>query len=206
MTTWIIRCCGTRCRRICRCCSERSSRCSRIWIPAGKSEAPAREAGRIAAVAAGGGSGVGVIHARAAGQSLPGRIVSGSFISVHQRSISPHPGPPHEPRSSRRKEAPSISAGRSQSLLTSAATVRGFNARTFSGKSLPICPTNTERENCFVGRFPRVGSHPPSSDFGATSCASNPGLIGLTRARSFGPRGPSVSPNSFRGFPSRSSP
>ncbi len=45
--------------------------------------------------------------------------------------------PPHEPRSSRRKEAHSESGDRSQSLLTSAATVQGFQARTCSGKSPP---------------------------------------------------------------------
>ncbi len=45
--------------------------------------------------------------------------------------------PLHEPGSSRRKEAHSKSGDRSQSLLTSAATVQGLQARTCSGKSLP---------------------------------------------------------------------
>jgi hypothetical protein len=35
---------------------------------------------------------------------------------------------------------------------------------------------------------------------------ANTGLIGLAHARSFGPRGPSASPNSFHRFPSGSSP
>src|SRR5437870_2422940 len=50
----------------------------------------------------------------------------------------------HEPRSSRREEALAISdfgfriSDFRQSLLTSAATVQGFKARNFSGKSLPF--------------------------------------------------------------------
>jgi L-ascorbate metabolism protein UlaG (beta-lactamase superfamily) len=46
--------------------------------------------------------------------------------------------PPHEPRSSRRKEAPSEFPENDQSLLTSAATVKGVNARNYIWeKSLP---------------------------------------------------------------------
>jgi len=46
--------------------------------------------------------------------------------------------PPHEPRSSRREEAHSFSGEGSQSLLTSAATVQGFNARRLAWEnSLP---------------------------------------------------------------------
>jgi len=45
----------------------------------------------------------------------------------------------HEPRSSRRKEAHSVSAKESQSLLTSAATVQAGNARSVaSANSLPV--------------------------------------------------------------------
>ena len=47
---------------------------------------------------------------------------------------------PHEPPSSRREEAHSISAEGSSSLLTSAATVQGFNAQNLSGQSLPKTP------------------------------------------------------------------
>ncbi len=51
------------------------------------------------------------------------------------RSITPF----HEPRRSRRKEAHFFSNPKSQSLLTSAPTVQGFNARSFiSVNSLPV--------------------------------------------------------------------
>src|SRR6266850_715139 len=45
--------------------------------------------------------------------------------------------PPHEPRNSRREEAHTNSAQRSQRLFTSAATLQGFNARVRSENSLP---------------------------------------------------------------------
>jgi len=51
---------------------------------------------------------------------------------------TPHPNPPHEPRSSGRESAHS-STVENWSRLTSAATVQGFNARTLgSGNSLPV--------------------------------------------------------------------
>ena len=56
---------------------------------------------------------------------------------VEFSSAAPRPVPPHEPRSSRREEAHSNLVEGSQSLLTSAATVQGFNTRTLSGNSLP---------------------------------------------------------------------
>jgi hypothetical protein len=52
---------------------------------------------------------------------------------VHGPNARPFSGlkAPHEPRSSRREEARSFSHAGSQSLLTPAATVQGFNARSF---------------------------------------------------------------------------
>ncbi len=47
----------------------------------------AREAGRIAPVAAGSGSGVGSFHARVAGQSLSGRVVSAPQIESQRDSV-----------------------------------------------------------------------------------------------------------------------
>src|SRR5437660_8570565 len=59
----------------------------------------------------------------------------------------PAPCPLHEPRSSRREEAHyykteirNLKSEIDESLLTSAATVQGFNAQNFSRKSLPEPP------------------------------------------------------------------
>ena len=56
-----------------------------------------------------------------------------SPCQVHGPNARPFSGlkAPHEPRRSRREEARSFSHIGSQSLLTSAATVQGFNARSF---------------------------------------------------------------------------
>ncbi len=54
--------------------------------------------------------------------------------SPHPFSPAPVPNP-HEPRSSRRKEAHSFSGKGSQSLLTSAATVQGFKARNLGSRN-----------------------------------------------------------------------
>jgi hypothetical protein len=59
-------------------------------------------------------------------------------------------GPPHEPRSSRRKEARIAYIRNRMSLLTSAATVQGFKARNLvSGKSCGRPPSHERRaEDC----------------------------------------------------------
>jgi hypothetical protein len=59
---------------------------------------------------------------------------------AEREQMKPPAAPPHEPRSSRRKEASSEFPENDQSLLTSAATLRGFNARNYIWeKSLPAC-------------------------------------------------------------------
>ena len=59
------------------------------------------------------------------------------LLFAHTRRSAPSLNPPPEPRSSRREEAHSISGEGSQSLLTSAATVQGFDTQMRSGLSQP---------------------------------------------------------------------
>jgi hypothetical protein len=70
-------------------------------------------------------------------QSLDKSIAGGTDDDFRANESGRLPSPPRGPRSSGRESAPS-SFGQSQSRLTSAATVQGFNARnSFSGNSLP---------------------------------------------------------------------
>src|ERR1035437_2392406 len=59
--------------------------------------------------------------------------------------------------------------GRTRSKAGRVGTVNGISKISESLLTPALSSFGEERENYFVGRFPRVGSHPPSSNFGATS-------------------------------------
>ncbi len=84
---------------------------------------------------------------------------------------------PHEPRSSRREEAHSSSGKGSQSLLTSAATVQGFNAPRFpwenscKGGTVDEGPSVPKRRlNEFAGSSRPFGTYAKTNSNPAVNC------------------------------------